>query len=163
MRYLILVLLGLCVVLPVQAQTIDPQLTAPITKFIDAFNKGDMAGAASTHISDADLVIIDEVAPYMWRGAQALKAWAADLGADAKKHGMTNQKVTLSAATRAETNGSDAYVVVPAVYSFTEGGVAKRESAHMTFALKKGSTGWLIHGWTWTGPTPPKAQGTVKK
>jgi hypothetical protein len=155
--------LGLCVVSSVQAQTIDPRMTAPITKFIDAFNKGDMAGAASTHASDADLVIIDEVPPFMWRGAQALKTWAADLEADAKKHGLTNQKVTLSAPTRAETNGNDAYVVVPAVYSFTERGIAKRESAHMTFTLKKGATGWLIHGWTWTGPTAPKAQGTVKK
>jgi ketosteroid isomerase-like protein len=155
--------LGLSAVLSVQPQTIDPQMVAPITKFVDAFNKGDMAGAASTHASDADLVIIDEVPPFIWRGAQALKTWAADLEADAKKHGMTNQKVTLGPATRAETNGNDAYVVVPAVYSFTEGGVAKRESAHMTFMLKKGPAGWLIHGWTWTGPTAPKAQGPVKK
>lgn len=155
--------LGVCVVPSVQAQTIDPQMVAPITKFIDAFNKGDMAGAASTHASDADLVIIDEVPPFMWRGAEALKTWAAALEADAKKHGMTNQKVALSPATRAETNGDAAYVVVPAVYSFTEGGVAKRESAHMTFMLKKSATGWLIHGWTWTGPTAPKAQGAVKK
>jgi len=58
---------------------------------------------------------------------------------------------------RAEVSGTDAYVVVPAVYSFTEKGAAKRESAHMTFVLKKGSTGWLIHGWTWNGPMPAKA------
>ena len=29
----------------------------------------------------------------------------------------------------------------------------------MTFALKKDATGWLIHGWTWTGPTAPKVTG----
>jgi hypothetical protein len=148
---------------PVQAQTTDPQVIAPITKFIDAFNKGDMAGAAATHASEADLVIIDEVPPFLWRGAQALKTWAADLEADAKKHGMTDQKVTLSRATRAESNGGDAYVVVPAVYSFKQGGVALRENAHMTFALKKGAAGWLIHGWTWTGPKAPTAQGAAKK
>jgi len=159
MRYLILGVLGLCVAAPVQAQTADPQVVAPIIKFIDAFNKGDMAGAAATHASGADLVIIDEVSPFVWRGAQAFKTWAADLEADAKKNGITNQKVTLKPATRTETTGSDAYVVVPAVYSFSEAGVAKTESAHMTFALKKGSTGWLIHGWTWTGPTAPKVAG----
>jgi len=27
----------------------------------------------------------------------------------------------------------------------------------MTVTLKKGSSGWLIHGWTWTGPKPSKA------
>lgn len=147
----------------VQAPTMDPQVIAPITKFIDAFNKGDMAGAAATHASEADLVIVDEVPPFLWRGAQALKTWAADLEADAKKHGMTDQKVTLSPATRVESNGRDAYVVVPAVFSFKQGDVAMRESAHMTFALKKGAAGWLIHGWTWTGPKTPTAQGAPKK
>jgi hypothetical protein len=32
-----------------------------------------------------------------------------------------------------------------------------REPAHMTFVLKKGTSGWLIHGWTWTGPKPAAA------
>jgi hypothetical protein len=29
-----------------------------------------------------------------------------------------------------------------------------REAAQMTVVLKKGAGGWLIHGWTWTGPKP---------
>ena len=70
----------------VQAQaTADPQVTAVITKFIDAFNKGDMTAAAATHAPDADLAIIDEVPPFLWRGAQAFKAWAGDLQADSKR------------------------------------------------------------------------------
>lgn len=149
-----------CVVLgassAAQAQTTDPQLMAPINKFLEAFNKGDMAGAAAAHSPKADLVIIDEVAPFLWRGAQALQSWAADLDADAKKRGVTDQKVTIKTATRAETHGDDAYVIVPAVYSFNEKGVAMREPAQMTFALKKEGSGWLIHGWTWTGSKPPQ-------
>ena len=164
MRYLIIgALVSMCVGSPVQAQTTDPQVIAPITKFIDAFNKGDMAGAAATHAAEADLVITDEVPPFLWRGAQALKAWAADLEADGKKNGMTDEKVTLSPATRVESNGADAYVVVPAVFTFKQKGAAMRESAHMTFVLKKGATGWLIHGWTWTGPKAPTAAGAAKK
>lgn len=31
------------------------------------------------------------------------------------------------------------------------------EAAQMTFVLKKGAGGWLIHGWTWTGPKPSAA------
>jgi hypothetical protein len=38
-----------------------------------------------------------------------------------------------------------------------------RESAQMTFALRKGPGGWLIHGWTWTGPKPQKAQASRGK
>jgi hypothetical protein len=165
MRYLtwtLGVLVCLCVGSAVQAQTADPQLMAPIHKFIDAFNKGDSAGAAATHAAGTDLAIIDEVPPFLWRGPQAFQAWAAALDADSKKHGMTDQKVTIGAATRAEIDGDSAYVVVPSTFAFKEKGVAMREKAQMTFTLKKGAGGWLIHGWTWTGPRPQKVSAAPK-
>jgi ketosteroid isomerase-like protein len=143
------------------AQAPDPQVMAPIQKFISSFNKGDMAGAAATHAADADLTIIDEVPPFLWRGAKALQTWSADLEGDATKQGLTDQSVTLSAPTRTEASGDQAYVVVPAVYAFKKGGVVMHERAQMTFVLKKGASGWLIHGWTWTGPKPTAAP--VKK
>ena len=140
----------------VSAQAPDAQVMAPIQKFIDSFNKGDAAGASATHAAVAELAIIDEVPPYVWRGAQAFKAWSGDLEANDKKAGITGQAVKISAPTRVETSGDQAYVVVPAVYTFKQGGVAMREAAQMTFVLKKGVGGWLIHAWTWTGPKPQK-------
>jgi ketosteroid isomerase-like protein len=140
------------------AATPDAELMAPIQKFMDSFNKGDAAAAATTHSPTADLTIIDEVPPYLWHGAQAFQAWSADLERDDKAHGITDQRVTISAPTRVETGGDAAYVVVPAVYAFKERGVAMSESARMTFVLKKDAGGWLIHGWTWTGP---KAKGVA--
>lgn len=166
MRHLTLgALVCVCVSLgsSMQAQTADPQLMAPINTFIDSFNKGDIAGAAATHAAEADLVIIDEVPPFLWRGAQAFQAWAADLQREDKKQGITDEKVSIGAATRVETDGVAAYVVVPAVYTFKQGGVAMRETAQMTVTLKKGAAGWLIHGWTWTGPKPQKASASTKK
>ena len=118
----------------VQAQPIDPQIAAPVTRFVDAFNKGDVAGAAATHASAADLVIVDEVAPYLWRGAKAFETWMGDLDRDAKAKGITDQQVTLGKVTRVETDGTSAYLVVPSVYAFKEKGVAMREEAQMTFA-----------------------------
>jgi ketosteroid isomerase-like protein len=144
------------------ATAADAQLAAPIQKFIDSFNKGDAAGAAATHAAGADLSITDEVPPYLWRGPQALQTWSADLESDALKRGITDPAVTISAATREETTGDQAYVVVPAVYTFKEKGVAMREAAQFTFVLKKGAGGWLIHGWTWTGPKPTKATVAAK-
>jgi hypothetical protein len=141
---------------PAGAQAQDAQMMAPIKKFIDSFNKGDMPGAASTHAATAELVIIDEVAPFVWRGAKAFDAWSTDLDADAKKRGITEPSVTISAPTRTESSGDQAYVIVPAVYAFKEKGVAMRESAQMTFVLKRGAAGWQIHAWTWTGPKPQK-------
>jgi ketosteroid isomerase-like protein len=139
------------------AQAPDAQMMAPIKKFMDAFNKGDMAGAAATHAAGGDVTITDEVPPYLWRGPKAFQAWSADLDADAKKNGITEPSVAISAPTRIESQGDQAYVVVPAVYTFKQGGAAMREAAQMTFVLKRGATGWLIHAWTWTGPKPQKA------
>ena len=163
MRYLALgVLACLCIGGAVEAQTTDPQLVAPIQTFLDTFNKGDMASAAATHAAGADLVIVDEVAPFLWRGPEAFQTWAADLDRDAKKRGITDQHVSIGPATRSEVDGDSAYVIVPSVYSFMQGGAAMRETAHMTFALKKTATGWLIHGWTWTGPKAKKVPAASK-
>jgi len=163
MRRLALVALVCSIAGLVHAQSADPQITAPINKFMEAFNKGDAAGAAATHLSDADLTIIDEVAPFSWHGAKAFQAWAGDLEADAKKNGITDQKVTIKAPTRVETAGDSAYVVVPSVYEFKLNGVAMRENAQMTFVMKKSANGWLIHGWTWTGPRARKVAATATK
>ena len=158
MRYVTLGAVVWCLMgAPASGQTPDAQLMAPIQKFIDSFNKGDMAGAAATHAASADLAITDEVPPFLWTGAQALKAWSTDLEADAKKRGITEPMVTIKAPTRTESTADQAYVVVPAVYTFKERGVAMREAAQITFALKKGASGWLIHAWSWTGPKPQKA------
>jgi len=111
---------------PAYAQATYPAVVAPITTFIDAFNKGDVAGAAATHAAVADLVIVDEVAPYAWHGPKAFQAWAADLGASESKRGITDQKVVMGAPTRVEVEGTSAYVIVPATYTFSEKGVAMR-------------------------------------
>jgi hypothetical protein len=166
MRYLtigVLVCACLGIGSTARAQTADPQVMAPINRFMEAFNKGDTAGAAATHAADADLVIIDEVAPYLWRGAQAFQAWAADLERNDKKRGVTDQKVSIGAVKRIESDGTSAYVIVPSSYTYKEKGVAMRETAQMTFTLKKGATGWLIHGWTWTGAKAQKFSGTAGK
>jgi len=162
MRYLTLGII-VCMVIGGAATAADAPLMAPIQKFIDSFNKGDVAAASATHAAVADLAIMDEVPPYFWRGQQAFQAWSTDLDGDSKKHGITDQVVTIGSPTREETNGDRAYVVVPAVYTFKEPGVAMSEAAsQMTFALKKGADGWLIHGWTWTGPKPQPVAAPAK-
>jgi len=148
---------------PAGAQTTDAELTAPIQKFMDAFNKGDTAAAAATHVTSADLTITDEVPPYVWHGNKAFQSWGADLESDAKKNGVTDPKVTVGPPTRVEKDGDQAYVVVPAVYTFKQHGAAMREAAQMTFVMKKGAGGWQIAGWTWTGPKAKAAASAPTK
>jgi ketosteroid isomerase-like protein len=163
MRYVTLGAMVCCLLIggTVRAQTPNPQMMAPIQKFLEAFNKGDIAGAAATHATGADVVIIDELSPYIWRGASAFQDWVTALDGDSKQRGITEPHVALSAPTRIETDGTGAYVVAPAAYTFKEKGVAMREASQMTFVLKKDANGWMIHGWTWTGSKPHKAAASA--
>jgi hypothetical protein len=139
------------------AAAADPQLAAPIRQFIDAFNKGDGKTAGATHLA-AGVSIIDEVPPYLWEGPKAFETWAADLAKNDAAAGITEEKVTLGAVTREVASPDTAYVIVAATYTFRQKGVAMREPAYMTFALKKDSGAWKIAGWTWTGPDPVPAK-----
>ena len=87
------------------AQAPDAQVMAPIQKFVDSFNKGDVAGAAAAHAADANLSIIDEVAPFHWRGPRAFQEWSTALDADSKKRGITEPMVKIGAPTRTEVSG----------------------------------------------------------
>jgi len=139
------------------AAAANAELAAPIHQFIEAFNKGDGKTAGATHLA-AGVTIIDEVPPYIWQGPKAFETWAADLTKNDAAGGITEEKVTLGAVTREVVSPATAYVIVAATYTFKQKGVAMREPAQMTFALKKESGAWKIAGWSWTGPDPTPAK-----
>jgi ketosteroid isomerase-like protein len=134
-----------------RAATPQDDIAAPITTFVDAFDKGDIKAAEATH-DGANLTITDEVAPYVWKGPHAFGDWVHDLLADDAKAGVTGESLAIAKPARIEADGDNAYAVVPAVYSFKDHGAAMREAAQMTFVLHKGAAGWKITTWTWTGP-----------
>jgi len=128
-------------------------VTAPITAFLDGFNKGDMK-AASAPFAKGDVAIIDEFAPHYWTGPAALASWAADFGKYAAANGETDGKVVTGKPTRMEVEETAAYVIVPAHYTFKAKGVAMVEDGQMIFALKGKAKAWKIAAWTWSGPAP---------
>jgi ketosteroid isomerase-like protein len=131
-------------------------IAATIAQFVAAFDKGDIKSAAATH-DLSNLIIVDEVAPYVWKGPKAFDGWLHDLTTGDAKVGITGESVAISAPSRIEVDGDNAYAVVPAIYSFKDHGAAMHEPAQMTFALHKGAAGWKITAWTWTGPKPTPA------
>ncbi len=143
--------------LSVLAASPNDAITAQVVQFIDSFNKGDVNAAAATH-TEKGIVIIDEVAPYLWQGHDSFKNWLDDLGKHDKARGITEGKVTLGTVTRVEVEGDHAYVVYPSAYTFKQKGVAMKEAAQMTFAMRKTESGWRINGWSFTGPTPTPGQ-----
>jgi ketosteroid isomerase-like protein len=122
---------------------------APVTQFVDAFNKGDTKTAAA--ICADQTSIIDEFPPHEWHGAGACLTWMNDYDADAKKNGITDPVVTLGKPLHVDVTGDRAYVVVPADYVFKKKGVVTRESASiLTVALQKVAAGWRVTAWSWS-------------
>ena len=158
MKHLMLALLcSMGLVATAGAAAPEAELLAPIHQFIDSFNKGDSAAAEAANVSTG-VIIIDEVAPHLWQGPGAFKAWAKDLDTHDKNAGMTGQQVTLGKVSVTESTGDNAYVAIAAVYSYKQKGVAMNEPAHMTFALRKATGGWKIAAWTWTASKAQKAK-----
>ena len=124
-------------------------VVATVHQFVDAFNKGDGKTAAAACVDD--MSIIDEFPPHEWHGAGAFTKWLNDYEADAKKNGISDGHVTLAAARHVELTGNQAYVVIPADYTYKQNGKEVKENGSlMTLALRKGSAGWKITGWSWS-------------
>ncbi len=122
-----------------------------VQQFMDSFNKGDKQAAAATCADNTS--IIDEFAPYDWRGAGACMKWMDDYDADAARNGITAGHVTLGKVRHVDVTGDRAYLVVPANYTFKLKGKPVREiGAMLTVVLQKGDSGWLITAWSWAKP-----------
>ena len=130
----------------------DAGVEGAIAAFGTAFNKGDIPAAKATMAPS--VMITDEVAPYVWSGSGSLDAWLGDLARSEAADGKTGAVVAIDPPTREIVSGDHAYVIVPSTYTFKQKGTPMRETAQMTFALVRGSAGWKIAAWTWTGPDP---------
>jgi ketosteroid isomerase-like protein len=121
-----------------------------ITQFSAALHAGD--GEAAKKFLTARTVILDDVTPYYWAGANAFESWQADLAKASTARGMSEEDAELGAPTRVEVSGDHAYAVLPATHTFKMKGRVMRENAQLTFILARDAAGWKITGWTWTGP-----------
>lgn len=132
------------------AQAADAGIAATIRKFGDAFNKGDV-NAARAQLTAAP-AIVDEPSPHLWTGPKSLDRWLADLAKSDSAQGITSGVVAIRPATREEVSGDNAYVIVPATYTYKQKGATLRETAQLTLVMSRQRSGWKIAAWTWTGP-----------
>ena len=131
------------------AKAADVETT--IDQFSAALHAGD--SKAAKNFLGARTVILDDVAPYYWGGANAFENWQADLAKASTARGMSEEDAILGAPTRVEISGDLAYAILPATHTFKMKGRMMREVAQLTFTLTK-DTGrdWKIISWAWTGP-----------
>jgi hypothetical protein len=152
-------LLGMAAV--ANAATAESQALATVRQFVDSFNKGDAKAAAAT-LTPGGAVIIDDVAPHLFTGANAFDTWSKALGDKDAAEGNAHQSVALGKPTRIIMGADRGYRVAPAVYNFKTKGVAMRETAQMVISLQKSPSGWQIAGFAWAGSKPRPRRGSRK-
>lgn len=133
-----------------QAGDSDARVATAIGQFSAALHSGD--SKAAKKFLAGRTVILDDVAPYYWGGANAFENWQADLVKASAAKGMSEEDAELGTPTRIEVTGDHAYAVLPATQTFTMKGRRMRENAQLTFILAKDAAGWKITSWTWTAP-----------
>jgi hypothetical protein len=143
------------------AATPEAQVMTPVHAFIDGFNKGDMK-AASAALSPNGMTIIDDVAPHVWSGPSAFDAWSKALDAASQAEGDTDEFVAIGKPTRVIVGADRGYVVVPAIYTYKQKGMAMQESARLVCTVQKEMGGWLITGWAWAGTKPAPVAAAAK-
>lgn len=156
MKKVLFTLAGFMLCGPV-ARAAANDVVAPVIQFISAFNAGDTKTAFATYAA-GDVLIIDEFSPHAWIGPHAAQDWAATYDRHAQATGVTEGKVTYSAATRVEVEGDKAYVVMPTTYLYKEHGKPIAEKGQITVVLNRQSAAWKIRGWTWSGEKPHPAR-----
>ncbi len=134
---------------PAAAKSPDASMMAPINAVANALNTGNGFGTTSGPFSDG-AVVVDEFAPYMWKGAGAGVAWLNSFSAFAKQAKITEAHATLQQVKYFDLASNAAYIVVPAVFSGKLNGKPFRENGLWTFALTKRGSKWLIAAETWS-------------
>lgn len=94
-----------------------------------------------------DVVIIENFAPYIFRGADAVARWRAGF----REHAATlsGLVVTFGAAQDSTSDGETAYFVLPTGWTGTSNGEAFEEEGGWAFVLKRQGGNWRIACYAW--------------
>jgi ketosteroid isomerase-like protein len=123
---------------------------------LDAVNTNNRAKLAGLYTRDA--AVVDETAPFFWRGADAGVRWW-----DSVQRGLALHSATLHATGSSvagyttDREGGDAYLTQAMAIVVTTNGKATTERGTQTYTFHRGDDGnWNISRqvWTTTAPTP---------
>ena len=118
---------------------------------VNAVNGADF-GTAVAAFTDAP-IIIEDIAPYIWRGRDAPSDWLSAMGANAARLNVQSVLMTLEQPTRVEVVDGAAYAVFPGQLSLV-GKANLVADGTLTFILQTTGGRWLIDSLVWSGPEP---------
>jgi hypothetical protein len=98
----------------------------------------------------SDGVVIDESAPFVWRGAQAASQWVTSVKRIFVANKMTDFKTTVGLPIEYEQSGDGAYLVLPLTLSAKMNAKPFLENGTMTFTFQNVFGDWKISSAVWT-------------
>lgn len=117
---------------------------------VNALNEADF-GTAVGAFTDA-AVIIEDIAPYIWRGRDAPSDWLSAMGANAARLNVQSVLMTLDQPTRVEVPEEAAYAVFPGQLNLIAENSNLVTEGMLTFTLQNTGGRWLIDSIVWSGP-----------
>jgi hypothetical protein len=123
-----------------------------VRALVNAVNGGDF-GTAVAAFTGAP-VIIEDIAPYIWRGRDAPSNWLSAMGAHAARLNVQSVMMTLEQPTRVELDDEAAYAVFPGRLSLVAGETNLVAEGLLTLTLQSTGGRWLIDSLVWSGPEP---------
>jgi len=125
--------------------TPDAPMMTPV-RAVAAF----MATLDGAHLADCfadDVVIVENFAPYVFRGPDAVARWQVGF----REHAATlsGLVVTFVAAQDFSSDGETAYFVLPTAWTGTSNGEAFEEEGGWAFVLKRQGGNWRIACYAW--------------
>jgi len=131
------------------APNVPPAAIVKLTNaVIHAAGTDDASGLAGIFTSDA--VVVDENAPFVWRGAGAGVAWWGVVDAVTKKAKLTHLKVVNARVSEFVSTATDAYLIEPMTITGTIADKPFAESGTTTYTFHNAGGKWLISTMVWT-------------
>jgi hypothetical protein len=131
------------------AQTVP---AAPILRLanlvVHVANTGDASVLNGAFTSDA--TVVDENAPFVWRGASAGRAWWTQVIVAIKHDHLTHFRATNVRLAEYKHTSTDAYLVQPMTIVGVSAGKPFAESGTMTYTFHNSGGNWLISTMVWS-------------
>jgi hypothetical protein len=132
-----------------QTKAIPPQAIVKLANVVvNVGNTND--GSPLSGIFTSDAVVVDENAPFVWRGANAGTAWWNGLTVLMKRAHMGHLHVGAMKVGEYRQSQTDAYLVESMLITGTQAGKPFAESGTMTFTFHKTGGRWLISTEVWS-------------
>lgn len=123
----------------------DAAMMLPIRAITDFMAMLDDARVDGVFADDA--IVVENFAPYVFRGADAVARWRAGF----REHAATlaGLKVAFGPAQDFSRDGDTAYFVLPTTWTGTTKGKPFEEEGGWSFVLARAGAGWRIACYAW--------------